>query len=66
MLGSVSASKDGFEIGGKVTRADHLFQDSVRLLAVEACVSISSLLSPEDVEHLVMPTLRQFSEDKSW
>jgi serine/threonine-protein phosphatase 2A regulatory subunit A len=41
-------------------------QDSVRLLAVEACVSISTLLQPEDVEHLVMPTLRQFSEDKSW
>lgn len=41
-------------------------QDSVRLLAVEACVSISTLLAPEDVEHLVMPTLRQFSEDKSW
>jgi serine/threonine-protein phosphatase 2A regulatory subunit A len=41
-------------------------QDSVRLLAVEACVAIANLLPPEDVEHLVMPTLRQFSEDKSW
>jgi serine/threonine-protein phosphatase 2A regulatory subunit A len=29
------------------------FQDSVRLLAVEACVSIASLLQPEDVEQLV-------------
>ena len=42
------------------------FQDSVRLLAVEACVSISSLLQTEDVEQLVMPTLRQCAEDKSW
>ena len=41
-------------------------QDSVRLLAVEACVSISSLLQTEDVEQLVMPTLRQCAEDKSW
>ena len=42
------------------------FKDSVRLLAVEACVSISSLLQTEDVEQLVMPTLRQCAEDKSW
>ncbi len=41
-------------------------QDSVRLLAVEACVSISGLLQTEDVEQLVMPTLRQCTEDKSW
>jgi serine/threonine-protein phosphatase 2A regulatory subunit A len=33
---------------------------------VEACVAIASPLPPEDVEHLVMPTLRQFAEDKSW
>lgn len=42
------------------------FQDSVRLLAVEACVAIASLLNAEDVETLVMPTLRQAAEDKSW
>ena len=41
-------------------------QDSVRLLAVEACVSIAQLLSPEDTEQHVMPTLRQAAEDKSW
>ena len=41
-------------------------QDSVRLLAVEACVSIASLLPSEDTETLVMPTLRQAAEDKSW
>lgn len=34
-------------------------QDSVRLLAVEACVCIATLLPHEDVEQLVMPTLRQ-------
>ena len=43
-----------------------LFQDSVRLLAVEACVSMAELLQQEDVEQLVMPTLRQCAEDKSW
>ena len=42
------------------------FQESVRLLAVEACVSIASLLQPDDIEVHVMPTLRQAAEDKSW
>lgn len=32
--------------------SDTYFQDSVRLLAVEACVSIASLLQQEDVELL--------------
>ncbi|CAB4067858.1 PPP2R1 [Lepeophtheirus salmonis] len=41
-------------------------QDSVRLLSVDACVSISSLLQTEDVEQLVMPTLKHTAEDKSW
>ncbi|NXF89511.1 2AAA phosphatase, partial [Eubucco bourcierii] len=41
-------------------------QDSVRLLAVEACVSIAQLLPQEELEALVMPTLRQAAEDKSW
>ncbi|NWH54250.1 2AAA phosphatase, partial [Fregata magnificens] len=43
-----------------------LYQDSVRLLAVEACVSIAQLLPQEELEGLVMPTLRQAAEDKSW
>ncbi|NXW58148.1 2AAA phosphatase, partial [Eurystomus gularis] len=43
-----------------------LGQDSVRLLAVEACVSIAQLLPQEELEGLVMPTLRQAAEDKSW
>ena len=38
----------------------------MRLLAVEACVSIASLLPTDDTEQLVMPTLRQAAEDKSW
>ncbi|NXK43635.1 2AAA phosphatase, partial [Piprites chloris] len=46
--------------------APHLPQDSVRLLAVEACVSIAQLLPQEELEGLVMPTLRQAAEDKSW
>ncbi len=41
-------------------------QDSVRLLAVEACVCIASLLQQEDVEQLLMPTLRQCVSDNSW
>lgn len=41
-------------------------QDSVRLLAVEACVSIAALLPREDVEQLVMTTLRQCATDQSW
>jgi serine/threonine-protein phosphatase 2A regulatory subunit A len=45
---------------------EQVSNDSVRLLAVEACVSIASLLQTEDVEQLVMPTLRQCAEDKSW
>lgn len=38
----------------------------MRLLAVEACVSMAELLQQEDVEQLVMPTLRQCADDKSW
>jgi serine/threonine-protein phosphatase 2A regulatory subunit A len=41
-------------------------QDSVRLLAVEACADIAGLLPPADVEQLVMPTLRDAATDKSW
>nr|CAH7734227.1 unnamed protein product [Callosobruchus chinensis] len=40
--------------------------DSVRLLAVEACVSIATLLPEDDVQQLVMPTLRQCTGDTSW
>lgn len=42
------------------------FQDSVRLLAIEACVSIATLLTHEDVNELVMPTLRLCTSDSSW
>lgn len=38
----------------------------MRLLAVEACVNIAQLLPQEDLESLVLPTLRQATEDKSW
>lgn len=50
----------------KLITSTFLHQDSVRLLAVEACVSIATLLPQEDLETLVMPTLRQAAEDKSW
>ncbi|XP_044732294.1 serine/threonine-protein phosphatase 2A 65 kDa regulatory subunit A alpha isoform isoform X2 [Chrysoperla carnea] len=45
---------------------DQASSDSVRLLAVDACVSIATLLEQEDVEQLVMPTLRQCATDQSW
>ena len=35
-------------------------------MAVEACVSIAEILEKEDVEQLVMPTLRACADDKSW
>lgn len=38
----------------------------MRLLAVEACASIAGLLDHADVEALVMPTLREAANDKSW
>ena len=41
-------------------------QDSVRLLAVEACVAIASVLDKEDTEHQVVPTLTAAAKDKSW
>jgi serine/threonine-protein phosphatase 2A regulatory subunit A len=38
----------------------------VRLLAEENCSSIASLLSTSDKELLVLPTLRDACNDKSW
>ena len=38
----------------------------MRLLAVEACASMAALLPSEDTEQLVMPTLREAANDKSW
>lgn len=56
-----------FKYDSKInTRLHTIFKDSVRLLAVEACVSIAALLQQEDVEQLVMPTLRQCAGDQSW
>lgn len=43
-----------------------IIKDSVRLLAIEACVSIASLLTHEDVNDLVMSTLRLCTSDSSW
>ena len=38
----------------------------MRLLAVDACAAIASILSHDDTEALVMPTLREAANDKSW
>merc|ERR1712168_1174746 len=67
-------------MGAKVVETDYLIsdfiplfkslyndeQDSVRLLAVEACADIASLLKQEDVEKLVLDTLVAAAGDKSW
>lgn len=36
------------------------------MLAVEACANIAGLLPMDDTETLVMPTLRDAANDKSW
>ncbi|XP_045608958.2 serine/threonine-protein phosphatase 2A 65 kDa regulatory subunit A alpha isoform [Procambarus clarkii] len=41
-------------------------QESVRLLAVEACISLAGLLQQKDEKIRVMPILCQATEDKSW
>lgn len=41
-------------------------QDSVRLLAVENCAIIGTMLSPEESTQLVLPTIRACAQDKSW
>lgn len=41
-------------------------QDSVRLLAVEACVIIAGMFKHEDVERFLLPSLKQAIDDKSW
>jgi len=38
----------------------------VRLLAEENCASIATLLSSADKEQLILPTLREAANDKSW
>lgn len=38
----------------------------MRLLAVDACVSIAGLLKPDDVATLIKPVLLQLADDKSW
>ena len=41
-------------------------QDSVRLLAVEACAAIAGTLTKPDIEQLIAPTLNSAAKDKSW
>jgi len=45
---------------------DRCCQDSVRLLAEENCAGIAMLLSNADKEQLILPTLREAANDKSW
>lgn len=41
-------------------------QDSVRLLVVEALISISELFTNEEISKYLMNVLRGLSNDKSW
>eukprot|EP00051_Salpingoeca_urceolata_P032369 m.15421 g.15421 ORF g.15421 m.15421 type:complete len:584 (-) comp5015_c0_seq1:413-2164(-) len=41
-------------------------QDTVRLLAVDACISFAKLQSKEEAASLVIPQLQNASKDKSW
>lgn len=41
-------------------------QDSVRLLVVECCVALASMLTQEENYTLVLPIARNCSQDKSW
>lgn len=38
----------------------------MRLLAAEACAAVAALLAAEDMEQLVMPTVRARAGDTSW
>ena len=38
----------------------------MRLLAEENCASIATLLNAADKEQLILPTLREAANDKSW
>lgn len=41
-------------------------QDSVRLIAVEACGPLALVLPREQVVAAVLPVMQQFAGDKSW
>lgn len=41
-------------------------QDSVRLLAINACVAFAEALPAEDVQKHLMPLIREAAQDKSW
>lgn len=41
-------------------------QDSVRLLAVQNCVSIAKVLSIAENQAVVLPVVRAVSQDRSW
>jgi serine/threonine-protein phosphatase 2A regulatory subunit A len=41
-------------------------QDSVRLLAIENCASISELLNAEDNLQTILPIVKASVEDRSW
>jgi serine/threonine-protein phosphatase 2A regulatory subunit A len=41
-------------------------QDSVRLLSIESCVAIATVLSIEENNSLLLPIIRNCTVDKSW
>lgn len=38
----------------------------MRLLTVDACISITGLLHPDTVQDRIKPVLMQMADDKSW
>ena len=44
----------------------NLLKDSVRLLAVEACITIAALFKHDDIEKYLLSAIRQAIDDKSW
>uniref|UniRef100_A0A8C7MMW3 Protein phosphatase 2 scaffold subunit Abeta n=1 Tax=Oncorhynchus kisutch TaxID=8019 RepID=A0A8C7MMW3_ONCKI len=53
---------DNWPVGESRVPSMHFYESAI----IPSCVSIASLLPQEDLETLVMPTLRQAAEDKSW
>jgi len=57
------AAKDFYNVFQKFAKDT---QDTVRLLAIEACVSLGGLYSIEENKEKFLPTIRSLTSDKSW
>eukprot|EP01095_Lingulamoeba_sp_RSL-Kostka_P017418 TRINITY_DN9023_c0_g1_i1.p1 TRINITY_DN9023_c0_g1~~TRINITY_DN9023_c0_g1_i1.p1 ORF type:complete len:585 (+),score=188.29 TRINITY_DN9023_c0_g1_i1:120-1874(+) len=41
-------------------------QDSVRLLSVETSIALAGRINPEEIDQLILPTIKNICVDKSW